>query len=158
MALFPYFPPRPFFGDPFFFNELDFFDPWFDFGLFPPAPFTPPPPPPPPLTSHSRYYKREDQLSYSSSNTNNNARSFQQTSSLASPEKFRIQLTIDGFNPDTIQKRVEGRKLIIEGKHEDRRDDRNYTNRRMRETYDLPDNIGQFDIDCEFSHYCSHSI
>lgn len=136
MALFPYFPHRPFFGDPFFFNELDFFDPWFDFGLFPP------PPPLSPPTSHSRYYKREDQLSYSSSNTNNNTRSFEQTSSLTSPEKFRIQLTIDGFNPDTIQKRVEGRKLIIEGKHEDRRDAGNFTNRRMRETYDLPDNIG----------------
>lgn len=135
MALFPYFSRRPFFGDPFFFNELDFFDPWYDFSLFPPAPLSPP-------SSRSRWYKREDQSSYSSSNTNNNARSFEQTSSLAAPEKFRIQLSIDGFNPDTIQKRVEGRKLIIEGKHEDRRDDRNFTNRQMRETYDLPDNIG----------------
>lgn len=135
MALFPYFSRRPFFSDPFFFNELDFFDPWFDFSPFPPTPFSPP-------SSRSRWYKREDQVSYSSSNSNNNARSFEQTSSLAGPEKFRIQLSIDGFNPDSIQKRVEGRKLIIEGKHEDRQDDRNFTNRQMRETYDLPNNIG----------------
>jgi HSP20 family molecular chaperone IbpA len=133
MALLPFYRYR-FFNDPFFFHELDFFDPWFDFDLFPPfAPFT---------TQFESYYKRQDRLTYSSTNPTNSAKSLEQTPQIPQPEKFRVQLDIDGFNPDAIKKRVEGRKLIVEGKQEEHRNEHNYTSRQMRETHDLPENAG----------------
>jgi HSP20 family molecular chaperone IbpA len=133
MALFPFYH-HHFFDDPFFFHELDFFDPWFDFNLFPP--FVRP-------TSQFQSYQRQDRLTYSSTKTTNSAnKSLEQTPQISPPEKFRVQLDIDGFNPDALKKRIEGRKLIVEGKQEEHRNERNYTSRQMRETFELPENAG----------------
>jgi HSP20 family molecular chaperone IbpA len=133
MSLFPFYR-YPFFDDLFFFNELDFFDPWYDFTLFPSLV---------PITPQYRRFKHQERITYSSTNVPNNSRSLEQTPPNPPAEKFRIQLNVDGFNPDTIQKRIEGRKLIVEGKHEERREERNYTSRQMRETYELPEHAGK---------------
>jgi len=54
-------------------------------------------------------------------------------------EKFRVQLNVAGFNPDTIRTHVEGRKVIVEAKQEDRANGGDYSLREIRKTYDLPE-------------------
>jgi HSP20 family molecular chaperone IbpA len=133
MALFPFYRYH-FFNDPFFFYDLDFFDPWFDFDVFPPF-F--------PITPQFRRFEHQERLTYSKTHTTNSPNSLEQAPPVSPPEKFRVQLDVDGFNPDTLNKRIEGRKLIVEGKQEDRQEERKYTNRQMRETFELPEHAGK---------------
>lgn len=58
-------------------------------------------------------------------------------------EKFRVQLNVAGFNPDTIRTRVEGRKVIVEAKQEDRHGDGDFSVREIRKTYELPEHAGK---------------
>jgi hypothetical protein len=46
-------------------------------------------------------------------------------------------LNIDGFNPDKIQTRIEGRRLIAEGKQEDLPQRQDYTIREIQASYQL---------------------
>ncbi|CAF1589032.1 unnamed protein product, partial [Rotaria sordida] len=41
-------------------------------------------------------------------------------------EKYRVQLNVAGFDPETIRTKVEGRKVIVEAKQEDRQPDDDY--------------------------------
>ncbi|CAF0787819.1 unnamed protein product [Rotaria sordida] len=64
-------------------------------------------------------------------------------------EKFRIQLNVDGFNQDTIQTQIDGKKLVVQAKYDDRQGDGDFNYREMRKSYDLPedadvDNIVSF--------------
>lgn len=106
MSLFPFYRYR-FFNDPFFFHDFDFFDPWYDFDLFPPFA---------PITPRYRLLKHKERLTYSSTNTSNNSESLEQIP--------QAPISVP------IQKRIEGR-----------REERSYTNREIRKTYD---NSGQF--------------
>ena len=130
MAFFPIHRYR-FFDDPFdrfFGDQLDFFDPWRDFDTFPTA-----------LSNAFRWINEPRRLTYSSGNT----RGLQPLSSAPHAEKFRVQLNVAGFNPETIKTKVEGRKVIVEAKQEDRQPDGDYNNREIRKTYELPEHAGK---------------
>jgi len=135
MTLCPFYRYR-FFDDPFFFHHLDFFDPWFDFEPFPS--FSP--------ARRFRSVEEMHRLTYSSTNAMNCPRALELPSPPpppAEPEKFHVELNVDGFDPEAIRKRVEGQQLIIEGKQEDRQEKRDHTVRELRATYSLPSNAGK---------------
>ncbi len=138
------------FNDPFdrfFGDQLNFFDPWYDFDTFPTALST--------FPNTFRWINEPRRLNRSSASS-----SFQTSSSgnigtgntllpitnntlPALSEKFRVQLNVAGFNPDTIKTRVEGRKVFVEAKQEDRQGDGDYSLREIRKTYELPEHAGK---------------
>ncbi len=134
------------FNDPFdrfFGDQLNFFDPWRDFDTFPTALSSTP--------NSFRWINQPRRISRSSSsyqsslgNTNSGSTLIPVTTSTrpALSEKFRVQLNVAGFNPETIKTRVEGRKVIVEAKQEDRQGDGDYSIREIRKTYELPEYAG----------------
>ncbi|CAF2092211.1 unnamed protein product [Rotaria magnacalcarata] len=54
-------------------------------------------------------------------------------------EKFRVQLNVAGFNPASIKTRIDDRKVIVEGKQEERDLNGDFNIREIRKTYDLPE-------------------
>jgi len=121
MALFPIHRYRVF-DDPidrFFGDQLDLFDPWRDFDTFPTAlSFGP---------NAFRWINEPLRLAH------RGGRRAPQS------EKFRVQLNVAGFNPETIKTHVEGRKVIVEAKQEERQPDGDYNIRNLRKTYELPE-------------------
>jgi HSP20 family molecular chaperone IbpA len=116
--------------DRFFGDQLDFFDPWNDFDTFPTAFSTRP--------NAFRWVNAPPRLTHSSSN-GQDSQSLQPTSPAPQSEKFRVQLNVAGFNPETVKTRVEGRKVIVEAKQEDRQPDGDFNIREIRKTYELPE-------------------
>jgi len=114
--------------DRFFGDQLDFFDPWRDFDTFPTALSIQP--------NAFRWVTQPLRLTHLSSNTPN-GRAFQPSALHA--EKFRVQLNVAGFNPETIKTKVEGRKIIVEAKQEDRQPDGDFSTREIRKSYELPE-------------------
>ncbi|CAF1588468.1 unnamed protein product [Rotaria magnacalcarata] len=117
------------FNDPFdrfFGDQLDFFDPWRDFDTFPAALSIRP--------NAFRWINEPLRL------TNN--RTAQPTSPGLHAEKFRVQLNVAGFNPESIKTKVEGRKVIVEAKQEDRLPDGDFHTRELRKSYELPEHAG----------------
>jgi HSP20 family molecular chaperone IbpA len=132
MAFFPVHRYR-LFDDPFdrfFGDQLDFFDPWRDFDTFPTALSTQP--------NAFRWVNEPLRLTHSKSHAQNGG-SHQHSLRAPNAEKFRVQLNVAGFNPETIKTRVEGRKVIVEAKQEDRQPDGDYNIREIRKTYELPE-------------------
>jgi len=128
MAFFPIHRYR-LFDDPFdrfFGDQLDFFDPWRDLDTFPTALAIRP--------NAFRWINQPQRLTHSNRNGQ---------SSAPQSEKFRVQLNVAGFNPETINTKVEGRKVIVEAKQEDRQSDGDYNIRQLRKTYDLPEHAGK---------------
>jgi HSP20 family molecular chaperone IbpA len=137
------------FNDPFdrfFGDQLNFFDPWRDFDTFPTALST--------FPNSFRWINAPRQVSRSSASSSFNTSSnnfgsgntlfpMTNTTMPALSEKFRVQLNVAGFNPDTIKTRVEGRKVIVEARQEDRQNDGDYSNREIRKTYELPEHAGK---------------
>ncbi|CAF2145703.1 unnamed protein product [Rotaria magnacalcarata] len=109
--------------DRFFGDQLDFFDPWRDFDTFPAALSIRP--------NAFRWINEPLRL------TNN--RTAQPTSPGLHAEKFRVQLNVAGFNPESIKTKVEGRKVIVEAKQEDRQPDGDFHTRELRKSYELPE-------------------
>ena len=135
------------FNDPydrFFGDQLHFFDPWRDFDTFPTAISSTP--------SSFRWINQPRRISRTSSsfhtksgNTSSDGNTLIPVTTYTKPalsEKFRVQLNVAGFNPDTIKTRVEGRKVIVEAKQEDRQGEGDYSIREIRKTYDLPEYAG----------------
>jgi HSP20 family molecular chaperone IbpA len=116
--------------DRFFGDQLDFFDPWRDFDTFPTALSIQP--------NAFRWIDEPLRLTHSTSHAQNGG-SHQHSSRTPHAEKFRVQLNVAGFNPETIKTRVEGRKVIVEAKQEDRQPDGDYNIREIRKTYELPE-------------------
>jgi len=116
--------------DRFFGDQLDLFDPWRDFDTFPTALASRP--------NAFRWVNQPHRLTHSSSNTQN-GRALQPSSPAPHAEKFRVQLNVAGFNPETIKTRVEGRKVIVEAKQEERQADGDYNIREIRKSYELPE-------------------
>jgi len=110
--------------DRFFGDQLDFFDPWRDFDTFPTALSIRP--------NAFRWVNQPPRLTYSS-------RDVEPSSPAPHSEKFRVQLNVAGFNPETVHTKVEGRKVIVEAKQEDRQSDGDYNIRQLRKSYDLPE-------------------
>lgn len=54
-------------------------------------------------------------------------------------EKFRVQLNVNGFNPETIKTQVDGKKLIVQARYDDRQDNGDFSYREIRKSYDLPE-------------------
>lgn len=139
------------FNDPFdrfFGDQLNLFDPWRDFENFR-ASF-------PNIPDSFRWIHAPRRYSHSSSSyyttsSGGNALGagtslLPVTTSSAAPalsEKFRVQLDVAGFNPETIQTRIDGRKLIVEAKKEERHASGDYNVRELRKTYDLPEHAGK---------------
>jgi HSP20 family molecular chaperone IbpA len=133
MAYFPIHRYRPS-DDPFdrfFGDQLDFFDPWRDFHTFPTALGIRP--------NAFRWVNQPQPLT-------NNRPSNQPTSPTTHSEKFRVQVNVEGFNPETIKTKVEGRKVIVEAKQEDHQGEGNYSIREIRKSYDLPQHAGKLKI------------
>jgi HSP20 family molecular chaperone IbpA len=127
MALFPIHRYR-LFDDPFdrfFGDQLDFFDPWRDLDTFPTALSIGP--------NAFRWVNQPQRLTHSS----------QSAGSAPHAEKFRVQLNVAGFNPETIKTKVEGRKVIVEANQEDRQADGDFHIRQLRKTYELPEHAGK---------------
>ena len=127
MSLFPIRRYRPF-DDPFdrfFGDQLDFFDPWRDFDTFPTALSIRP--------NAFRWIDEPRRLMHQHPHP-----------SLTRPyaEKFRVQLNVAGFNPASIKTKVEGRKVIVEAKQEDRQPDGDFHIRELRKSYELPEHAG----------------
>jgi HSP20 family molecular chaperone IbpA len=137
MAFFPIHRYR-LFDDPFdrfFGDQLDFFDPWYDFDTFPSALSIRP--------NAFRWINEPQRLTYSSKDTNNHGKNLQPATRATNLEKFRVQLNVAGFNPETIETRIDGRKIIVEAKQEDRQQDGDYNIRQIRKSYDLPEHAGK---------------
>jgi HSP20 family molecular chaperone IbpA len=117
--------------DRFFGDQLDLFDPWRDFDTFPTALAISP--------NAFRWVNQPQQLTNSRSNP-------EPTSSAPHSEKFRVLLNVAGFNPETIKTKVEGRKVIVEAKQEDRQGEGDYSIREIRKTYELPQHAGKLQI------------
>jgi len=116
--------------DRFFGDQLDLFDPWNDFDVFPTA-----------LTMRPnafRWVNQPQRLTHSSC-SGQNGHALQPSSPAPHAEKFRVQLNVAGFNPETVKTHVEGRKVIVEAKQEERQKDGDYSIREIRKTYDLPE-------------------
>ncbi|UJR21304.1 hypothetical protein I4U23_024394 [Adineta vaga] len=100
-------------------DQLDFFDPWNDLNATPPTRFIVP------ETVH--WINKPKQQ-----NNNHTAR-------VTNLEKFRVQYNVAGFNLETMKTRVEGKKIIIEAKQEDRQPDGDYSIREVRKSCPLPE-------------------
>jgi HSP20 family molecular chaperone IbpA len=130
MAFFPIHRYR-LFDDPFdrfFGDQLDFFDPWRDLDTFPTALAIRP--------NAFRWINEPLRLALGH-------RGASGSSAAPNSEKFRVQLNVAGFNPETIKTKVEGRKVIVEAKQEDRQSDGDYNIRELRKTYELPEHAGK---------------
>jgi HSP20 family molecular chaperone IbpA len=110
--------------DRFFGDQLDLFDPWRDFDTFPTALSARP--------NAFRWINEPLRLTHGNHNAH-------PTSPAPQSDKFRVQLNVAGFNPETIKTKVEGRKVIVEAKQEDRQSDGDYSVREIRKTYELPE-------------------
>lgn len=56
------------------------------------------------------------------------------------PEKYRITVSCNGFNPQSIKTEVVGQKVFVTAKEENRVDRNNYTMKEFKKSYDLPYN------------------
>ncbi|CAF4398312.1 unnamed protein product [Rotaria sp. Silwood2] len=110
--------------DRFFGDQLDFFDPWRDFDTFPTALATRP--------NAFRWVNEPLRLTH-------HGHSAQPTSVQPHAEKFRVQLNVAGFNPESIKTKVDGRKVIVEARQEDRQPDGDFNVRELRKSYELPE-------------------
>ncbi|CAF1271875.1 unnamed protein product [Didymodactylos carnosus] len=62
-----------------------------------------------------------------------------------STEKFRVQLNVAGFTPDTVKTNIEGNKLIITAKQEERDGD-DFHVREFRKSYDIPEHADKSNL------------
>jgi HSP20 family molecular chaperone IbpA len=133
--------------DRFFGDQLNFFDPWHDFDTLPtpistiPNSFR--------WINEPRRIGRRSSSSFQTSSNNNSLASGNTlfpTANASLPalsEKFRVQLNVAGFNPETIKTRIDGRKVIVEAKQEDRQNEGDFSIREIRKTYELPEHAGK---------------
>ncbi|CAF1204590.1 unnamed protein product [Rotaria magnacalcarata] len=132
--------------DPFFMYPIDFFDPWFDIGLFPPFSSA---------TRSFRWIKEQERIRYKSTNVSSNTKSLPPPRRIPPPEKFRVQLDVSGFKPESVKTRIEGAKIIVEAKEEDREARGDFQLRELRKSYDLP---GYADANDLVSHVAPNNM
>jgi HSP20 family molecular chaperone IbpA len=129
MAFFPIYHYRRY-DDPidrYFGDQLDFFDPWYDLNTSPTTLVIVP--------NNFRWINEPERLT----RAQGGGRQADQASRAPHSQKFRVQLNVAGFNPETINTKVEGRKVIVEAKQEDRQPDGDYNIRQLRKSYELPE-------------------
>lgn len=112
----------------YFNNQLDLFDPWNDL-YEPTSPQTAVV-----LVPQSFRWVNEPRVERRANQ--NKQQEKQQTHA----QKFRVQLNIAGFNPETISTKVEQGKVVVEGKQEERQETGDFNVRHFRKSYPLPEN------------------
>lgn len=115
-------------------DQLHLFDPWRDLENLS-------------LNRNSiRWLKQPHQLNRSTASVSNifdNDKSTVPINNVSpnSSEKFRVQLNVEGFPSESIKTRVDGRKLIVEAKQEERNGS-DFNLREIRRSFDLPEHAG----------------
>lgn len=117
-------------------DQLDFFDPWEDIDTSPTTLIIVP--------NNLQWVSEPDRSGQSSGNAQKNLNSSAKRA--PNQEKFRVQLNVAGFKPDTIKTKIEGRKVIVEAKQEDRDSDGDYNIRELRKSYELPEHAGMYSL------------
>ena len=115
--------------DRFFGDQLDFFDPWNDFHQSSPSPTVL-------LIPKSFRWVNEPRPDHQQNQQ-------KQHEKRQPAQKFRVQLNVSGFNPETITTKLENSKIVVEGKQEERQEDGDFNVRQFRKSYPLPDNVGK---------------
>lgn len=54
-------------------------------------------------------------------------------------EDFQVALNVKSFSPEEISVKVKGREVIVEGKHEEKKDDYGFVSRQFTRRYVLPE-------------------
>ncbi|CAF4147935.1 unnamed protein product, partial [Rotaria magnacalcarata] len=114
-------------NDRYFGDQLDFFDPWHDLNTSPTTVLVVP---------NTFRWINEPQGSGHAQTVDKHSN---KTAKAPNFEKFRVQLNIAGFNPESIKTKVENGKVIVEAKQEERQPDGDYNIRELRKSYPLPD-------------------
>ena len=119
--------------DRYFGDQLDFFNPWDDLNTAP-SPTT--------LVIIPKNFRwvNQPQQSAHPAPHGHNANANRKPQS----QKFRVQLNVAGFNPETINTKVEGKKVVVEAKQEERQEDGDYNIRQLRKSYELPEQAGRY--------------
>lgn len=134
MSIFPIYhyrvyddPAERYFGD-----QLDCFDPWQDSGSSPATVV---------IVPKSFRWVNQPQ---SAAGQPPSGRKPQQA---APPRKFRVQLNVAGYNPETIKTKVENGKVIVEANQEERQEDGDFNVREFRKSCPLPEHAGKLTTD-----------
>lgn len=120
--------------DPFWIDRFDFFYPWYDFEIVPL-----PPPSPPPV----RWVKEQERVTYKSTSISNHTSSLEIIPRPPRPDKYSVQFSVAGFDPVSVRTTVDGQKVTVEAKKEDRRSFNDYQVREFRKVFELPDYAGK---------------
>lgn len=54
-------------------------------------------------------------------------------------EDFQVALNVKSFSPEEISVKVKGREVLVEGKHEEKKDDHGFVSRQFTRRYILPE-------------------
>nr|AYP00112.1 small heat shock protein 21.4 [Laodelphax striatellus] len=73
----------------------------------------------------------------------------------ADENNFKVNLDVQQFKPEEISVKLSGNDLVIEGKHEERKDKHGYVSRQFTRRYTIPDN---FDLEKSESKLSSDGI
>ncbi|CAF3084364.1 unnamed protein product [Rotaria socialis] len=114
-------------NDRYFGDQLDFFDPWHDLNTSPTTVLVAP---------NTFLWINEPQRSSHAQAAGKHSNQIPKAPNL---EKFRVQLNVVGFNPETIKTKVENGKVIVEAKQEERQPDGDYNIHELRKSYPLPE-------------------
>jgi len=68
-----------------------------------------------------------------------------------SDNNFVVHVDVSHFTPGEVKVRLVGRDLIIDGEHEERRDDHGYISRSFCRRYSLPEDVDEQNVACELS-------
>ena len=112
-------------------DQLDFFDPWYDLEKFSSDEQV--------KSNTFRWIHQPQRSTNTLSIPTNDDKPRQPTRQPTNSKKFRLQLNITGYDPQTISSRIDGQRVIIEGKQEDRSDVDNARAQPLHQVYDLPD-------------------
>lgn len=128
-------------------DQLDFFDPWHDFDKLPLDSQ--------PKSGTFRWIHQPQRSTNMLSIPINDDKPRQPAREPTNTKKFRLQVNINGFDPQTVSTRIDGQRVIIEGKQEDRPDVDNYQIQSLNKIFDLPDYI---DLDHLTSYITPNNI
>ena len=140
MAFFPIYHYRVYDNpvDRYFGDQLDFFNPWEDFQPSPQTVVIVP--------KSFRWVNEPQTLAdprLTGQKHGHHLQQQQRRPQKPHDHKHRVQLNVAGFDPQTIQTKVENGKVIVEGKQEERQEDGDFNIRQFRKSYPVPEHAGR---------------
>lgn len=69
----------------------------------------------------------------------------------ADPDKFQINLDVQHFSPDEITVKTANGYVVVEGKHEEKKDEHGFVSRQFVRRYALPDGISLESVESKLS-------